>query len=205
MIDIDLLKNKCEAEAVQELLLVNTTGLDFFDLVFKESYSNQLFLESWSVFDEDTYSKFLTLLSSLGENEAYIVSSGYIKYNIDDYIEFAQVETVSNSTHTHGYKIKSTTSFESIEHIQELGNYGILNSYIISESGNWCFYTNPNIDLMVLGFKNEISETVNRVYANFDDRLNSLEALFEFTKNVFSEERIPEFKKQLEQNYNSFY
>lgn len=187
--DIILVENREELKMLKELLLRFVTGKDYFDSIFNSEFDCVLFCQSWNIFNQDTFEKFIDLMLTLKEKTCYLSTRSFINYDIDKYLKFLKTGGRSGKDYTAVYKIDTSTSFESLDFIQEDSNYFIIDSYLIFKSGKICVYTNPSLDLMVIGFNKNLSSLVDKVYMEYSDRLNSIEEIFEYSKNAFSDTR----------------
>lgn len=191
-----------DVNSVIETLNRVTTGKNFYDDIFRNQYTNVFFFESWNIFSEETYLLFQKLL---GSNTAYLVTQNFANYDYKQYIDFLDLGQLSNEEFNVAYKLNENVTFETIEEIQESANYDFLDSYIISELGDWCFFNNANLDLLALGFSKKNEQLIEKLYLDDNERITSLEKVFEYSKNGFKSEKHGELKTKLSSLYSHYF
>lgn len=205
---LDLLKNNYQVindiellKSYQDITKKLFTGLEFPQSVFCNMEWDLYFLESWNIFDKQSFLDFKNFLLSIGEDNIVLAPNNFAEYDLLDYT-IALKDNIIQSKFRAIIKLSNDLMFEDFDKLQHLYHYRTLDSFIFSQNGNWGIYTNTNIDLMIFASTKSLrNESLKYWYTN-QEKITSLEAI---TDDVYTWGRsgyIDDIIENIKKNYS---
>lgn len=183
-------KEKCIVKSQEVFLQIKSTGQEVFLTSFfpKEMFRGKLWkslvFESWRIFNSDTYFNFQLFLKSLDCSNFYITPKNIDEISFTQYINSLDEKGLHRADYGIVLNINSKTTFKEFDEIQKEFNYNFIDSLLFDPSGRWAFYTNPALDMMVLGYDPSIQKIVDTYYINDSERITSLSDANELIEDV---------------------
>ncbi len=166
-----------EAEYLYVKTIFNKLFLpEFFPKkMFKNDNWGIIILESWRLFNMETFSKFQLFIECFENERLYITPKNIRKVDYRAYKKSIDIKGFYKSEYGIPLCFEPNITFDLFQKLQTHFNYNNIDSVLFSNSEKWAFYTNPSLDIMILGYDTSIFEFVNKFYKNYSERILTME------------------------------